>query len=557
MSEIIKKTLTTSHIDEEIKKFAISNKTKVSDCDFNIDAVETHIRDVSDPDFKLFNENIKEHYQDKEKVINEHVEFSQNYKITIFVNKSPKIKLNYIIKFSELSTHPDIIISSDSYIPFELYKPKELLSLTFIELNKIKARHNIILNIFDDPMKRKLKRFVKLIYVKKFAKKVKIPLFDGINPDIVQESRLALRFLQKENHNKVVSVEKDEILAEFYKAQFGKNGLNCFGEIIEGGFGDNKENLIQEFDKNSVKINEDKKKVQYISKTKGFAYYHDNKISVENKIKIRSISRNQETLSSQEDNNIEVIVAQYDTAKDSIGEGVELVSETIHVNGHVGANSILEAHTLKIDGATHKDSTQFAKDADINRHKGTLRCYRAKVKVLEGGDIHSSSVDVGTCLGGSIYAKDVTIGHVKSNLKVYASHSINIKLMSGENNRLEINYSHVPVMVSKIKLLEEEIDELVYSLQEAQRHNQAIVSSIEDDIKKNKQKILDIKNSVYDAKISIQGPIHESNKIIFSIDDEHKITVQTDAREYSPFYIKLNKNNITLYPTLQTIKINS
>ena len=72
---------------------------------------------------------------------------------------------------------------------------------------------------------------------------------------------------------------------------------------------------------------------------------------------------------------------------------------------------------LQVDGATHKDSKQFAKSANINRHKGTLRCSAANISLLEGGVVHATTVNIDSSLGGTVYAQDVTISNVKHNLK--------------------------------------------------------------------------------------------------------------------------------------------
>ncbi len=553
MPKIIQTTLRTKDIKGAIEKFSLENSIKSSMCDFKIINIETSIKDSSDGEFKLFNENIKITYNDKNKLINEHVEFSQYYNIIIYQTTKYKIKLNYNIEYGEYSTDPKIILSPKSHIPYKLYQPKELLSLMFRELNKIKAKHSIVIGLFDENMIKNLKILIKYIYAQKFLKKVKIPLFNGVTPDVTQESKLVMKFLQKENQNQVIEVEKDEVLIEFYKPHFGKNGFNCYGQEISAELANNKEDLSQDIDLDSIKITENKNKRIYTSKIKGFVQYSDTKFYVDKKIKMSTLSRNQDSLASEEDNNIEVVVSQKDTNKDSIGEGVELVSETINVSGHIGANSTIEAIHLNIDGATHKNSIQFAKFAKINRHKGTLRCHEAKIKLLEGGKVHATSVDIETCLGGSIYAQDVKIGHVKSNLKVYASNSISIRLISGEDNRLKINYKDIPILISKIKFIQEDIEDLEFSLEEAQRHNESIVNGIKNKIKTLKQKILNTQNSILKAKISIEKPLNGLNNIIFTIDNENEIVFKTQAIKYSPFYLEITEDAISLHPTNKKI----
>ena len=556
MSKPNNKLLKTKNINNAIEEFASTNSLEVSKCDFKINSVETYIKDSRNLEFTLFNEDIKTHY-DAQRIINEHVEFTQNYTVNIFETNEVKIKLIYKIVHDDFSTNPSIIISSNSQIPYKEYKPKELLVLIYKELNKIKAQNKILINFFDELMIKNLKVLVKYIYAKKFIKAVKIPLFNGIAPEITQESKLVIKFLQKADNNQLTEVEENEVLVDFYKPKFGKNGLNCYGEEVNSGYANNKNDLQQKVDLNTIKIQENENKKQYISKIKGYVQYDEKNLNIDNKIKMNKLSRIHDVLASEEDNNIEVIISQDDTTKDSIGEGVELVSESVNVSGHVGANSIIESQNLNISGATHQDSIQFSKYANINRHKGTLRCHEAKIKLLEGGEIHATKVDIETCLGGVIYAQDVNITHVKSNLKVYASNSITIKLMSGEDNKLTINYKDIPILVSKIELINEDIEDLEFSLEEAQRHNSSIIDEIQNEIKSLKNEILTIKDSTKNAKVSILEPLHGLSTIKFTIDDEHEIVFKTEATNYTPFYLELGEDKITLQPVKQTIKLDS
>ena len=60
--------------------------------------------------------------------------------------------------------------------------------------------------------------------------------------------------------------------------------------------------------------------------------------------------------------------------------------------------------------------------------------------------------------GGTIYAENVTVDHVKNNLKIYASNSITIKHVSGEDNFFKINYKDIPTLNSKYNFIEKEIE---------------------------------------------------------------------------------------------------
>ena len=549
-------TIKTKNVNNSMQTFASENLTPFSECDFEINSISTYIKDSSNSEFVLFNADINEAYQDQDTILNEHVEFQQLFSISPTKVSNSELTLNYHIEYGIYSSHPKIILHPDSKIPYKNFKAKEIFTMLVNEINKIKALNGILLNIFDSEMIKNLKLLTKYLYAGKFVKKVRIPLFEGIEPLITRESKLIYWFEEKNLNNQIIEVDADEILVEFIKPIYGKNGLNAYGQIIDSGYANNKDDLSLELDE-SIYIDENKTKKLYKSKIKGFVHVINNKLIIDNKMRKSKLSRNEENIATDEDNNIEIHIAQNDTTKDSVGEGVELVSETIHVNGHIGANAIIEAVNLRIEGATHQDSTQFARFANINRHKGLLRCHEAKIGLLEGGEVHATNVEVESSLGGVIYAKNVKIGHVKSNLKIYASNSISIKLVSGEDNLFKINYKEIPILLSKLDLIDEDIEKLKFTLEEATRHNKAQIPIIKDKIKTFRDTKNQIVNSVFHAKISIEQPFKGLNNIVFTINDEDELIFKTDAKKYEPFYLEVCEDKINLIPTDKTIAIDS
>lgn len=554
---LISKKIKTKNIGDAISEFAVENLLKLSECSFNINHVDTYMRTVADDDFKLYNDDVLHYYGDNNKIINEHARFKQFYTITITNSVKSIVKLNYDINFSDNNINPYIILYPNSEIPYKKYKPKEIYALLLKEINNIKAKSNILIKIFDNQMKEKLKVFTKYLYSGKFSKKVKIPLFDGIEPEVTKNSKLIMYFLKKNTHHQIIEVDEGEILVQFVKPIFGKNGLNAFGEIVSNSHLINKGDLGSKIDSSSIEIIEDENKKIYKSKIKGYVHFDEENFYIDNKIKMHRLSRIQDSVAKDEANNIEVVISQLDTSLDSLGEGVKLTSETIHITGHVGVKSILKTVNLRIDGATHQDSYQEAKFAEINRHKGKLRCHSAKIKILEGGEVHATNVEIGTSLGGNIYAENVTIGLVKNNLKVYASNSITIKLVSGEDNLFKINYKDIPTLNSKYNFLSKEIDDFKYTLEGALKHSHEQVPIIKNKINELKETQDKIINAVKSAKISIAEPLRGLNTITFVIDENHEIVFKTDVKLYKPFYLVESGNTITLHPTNKKISIES
>ncbi|WP_373036609.1 flagellar assembly protein A [Sulfurimonas sp.] len=557
MAEIQDTTIKTKNIKNAMINFASDNFTPLNECDFTILNTVTYVKTNSDDEFIQFNEKLNEHYKNENDIINRHVEFQQIYTILAVKPVNVEIKLNYSLEMDEFECNPKLILHPDSHILYKTHKPIETYKLLLREVNKIKAKNGILIDLFDEKMIKSLKAFTKHLYEGKFKKKIRIPLFEGIEPKITRAGKLILWFKHKESQHKhqITEVEKDEILVEYKKPVYGKSGFNSHGKQLDKDYAHNADDLQTQIDTDSIYIEENDDKKLYKSKVKGFVNFSKTKLSVNNKLKVAKISRVEDSLAKEQNNNIEVHISQNDTTKDSIGEGVELKSETIHVNGHIGANSILEAVNMQIDGATHQDSAQFARIAKINRHKGTLRCHNAKIALLEGGTVHATNVEIEACLGGVVYAQNAKIGHVKSNLKVYASESISIRLVSGEDNLFKINYKDIPVLNSKIDFIKEDMEDLKFSLEEAQRHNKSEVENIKNELKKLKNLVDDIKSSVFRATISIEKPLKGLNNIVFTLDNDNEIIYKTDAQSYEPFHLKISEDKITLLPVNKSISL--
>lgn len=239
MSELRSKLIKTKNIKNTMQTYASKNLVPLAECDFNIKSAKTYIKTAACPDFVLFNDNINEEYADKEKLLNEYVELQQLYIIEVKTKRTQKIKLEYSINFEKFSTHPKLIIHPNSIIPYKTEKAQEIFTLLIKEINKIKSLNGILINIFDRKMVDTLKKFVQYIYAGKFTKKIIIPLFEGLEPELLQESRLIMHFEEKGSIKELIEVEKEELLVEFLKPFYGKKGFNALGQIVENGFGIN------------------------------------------------------------------------------------------------------------------------------------------------------------------------------------------------------------------------------------------------------------------------------------------------------------------------------
>lgn len=539
----------TKNIALSMQKYAKKNDASVDIVDFTILKTQTLIKTSKERDFLEFNEVLSSEFKTEDDMIDYHVEFKQVHAIKLFEKKKKKYSLNYEVEFDEMNVNPQIIIKPDSLIPYRACSPKDTYSWLLKEINRIKAKNNILINMFDDTYIKKLKVFTKHLHNGKFKKTIKLPLIKTIAPNITRKGQLLLHYENKEKrHHEINEVDVGEVLVEFAKPKFGKNGLDAFGNIITSEFHKNSKDFTYDIDEETIEVKEDDKRKLYIAKAKGYVNFSRHTMYIDHTIKKRKLKRVEEQLADHEDNEIKVIVSEKDATQDSIGEGVELTSETIHVEGFVGSNSILNATNLIIDGATHQSSHQSAKYAKINRHKGTVRAHKADINLLEGGTVYATTVNIDSCLNGTIYAKDVNIKNVKSNLKVYASHSINITLVSGENNLFNIDYQKIPILSKKIEYIDNDIDDLKYHLEEAKRHNQEKVPELQLEIKKLKDEKMNIMNSVHDAYVHVEKSFRGLNTITFTTGDLKQLIYKTESKKYPKFHLEVADEKIILKP---------
>ncbi len=242
--------------------------------------------------------------------------------------------------------------------------------------------------------------------------------------------------------------------------------------------------------------------------------------------------------------------------KENIEASREISLKNLHIKNDVFEFSIIESVELQVDGTTKEDSLQFVRNAYINIHKGSLRCHQADINILDGGEVHATKVNINTVKSGTIYAQDVTIDTLHSGISIYASNSITIKKITGTNNLLKINYKDVPILKSKIDLINDDIEELKYKLNHAIENNISYIPIIKQEIKDFQKEKEIILQSVKNAVIYIKEALKSENTIIFTVDEKNEIIFKTKPLKYDKFFIEITKDSITLQNINKSFKLN-
>lgn len=543
------KAVVTKDVKSIVQGFASDTITPLKQCDFKLHGISTYIKTCHMDGFGKMTDPHKERYADADALLNDRVIFQQLYKITPFKIEKCTLNLDYTINKGEFNTHPVLMLKPTSVIPFQLHKPQQLFALLVQEFNKIKAMHGMLIGLFSDCMIADLKELVKRIYSKKFTHDAEILLFDGIEPELSRPSELLYHFKKKSTESQITEVNPGELIVEFIKPVYGKDGLNARGKRVARGDMNNREAINFNIDEETIEVKEDDERILLYSKKRGFVQFDGAHIEISNKIKLDKVKRVQSKVAQEEKNEVEVVIAQDDITQDSVGEGVELTSEVLHITGHVGDKTKLEAKTLTIEGATHNGSTLYAREATVNRHKGLLRCHKAHIKLLEGGEVHGTNVHIDAALGGTVCAETVTIGQVKHNLKVYATKSITIQRLSGEDNSFTIDHEKVPIAMSHIKFIEEDLAELRYRLEEANKHSPEKLPYLQEKINLLKSQIERIQHAAFEATITIEQRVEGLNTITFTLPKKKVLVFKTRPEtQYEPFSLERDGDNVTLSP---------
>lgn len=533
-----------------IKEYAEHHSLPIDRLDFTLLGLQTYFKTCHLESFVKFHDDYKKEYTTPEKIINDHVRFLQIYKVNIHFKQPSDLNLVYRIDFGEFSTHPILVLSPESTLPINELKPQEMLKRLYTELNKIKAQNKMMVNLFSECMVKDLKEFVHKIYQNGFINEESILLFEGIPPKISQPSKVINHYQENHKHEKVAEVEESELIITYIKPIYGEAGLNSLGQRISHGNTNNQAKIEYKIDDESITVQENKDDINYYSKKRGFVSTLNNTLTISNKIVVENINRVEQKLTKKEDNQVAIVISQTDVTRDGVGEGVELVSESIHITGHMGAKSSIEAKDVIIDGATHNSAFVTARSAKINRHKGTLRCHKAEINSLEGGTVYATNVTINAALGGQVCAEHVMIKSLKHNIKVFASKSITIERILGEDNHFVIDYRKLPTLQSKLHFLTEEYDELVWKYEDAKKHSLDKAAELKNEIAKKEGEMNEIKLSHYDAVVTIMAPINGLNTIEFALPEKQTSLVYRtkENKTFEPFSIHKSGDRIILQP---------
>ncbi len=277
------------------------------------------------------------------------------------------------------------------------------------------------------------------------------------------EASLILHF-QKDPalSGKYPTVQKNTLLATFLKPQRGEAGRDCLGGYVPQKDPSNPPNNPLQII-SGIETIENDEKIDYKAQEAGYVVYENNRLSVVQKIEVSNVGISTTgSLVSDLEMHTSVRVTENHSLKEALGDGAKIEANSVEIAGNIGSASEVRAHTAAIKGQTHQNSKVFADEIHIEVHKGYAEGDEVNITRLEVGIVRAKKVNIAHAYGGKIYAQEIYIDQLYSNLHAYASQKIEIAHLAGEDNKFTLTplayfkqTSRIEAILSDIKALEE------------------------------------------------------------------------------------------------------
>lgn len=548
-SKIRPSVIKTQNVAKEIVEIARKNGVNPNSLDFDILEVQTYTRlnrDNSESEWEEIDSEKMHKLDDATAILNQNFQIKQLYEVEIYSKEGSDLFKNFYAAIGANTTKCKVYLS--------IKAGSELISTPRFEdeflryINKSKVRAGILINIFDEMVAdvvSKISAQAKVSGNVRYDKNQTILIADAYEPTSTIDDQLIIHYERgasvndkdKVDYSKrgfIHSALEGDILIEYIKPKKGKPGRNCRGEFIPAV--EPEANHAPDFSVNdTIEVVDNKDNILYRAKTSGYITKDGNLYLIKTDMDVSEITfRSTGSISTGLNSDVSLSVKENDYQKDAIGSGMEVEVSEIEIKGNVGPNAKVFAKKASIEGQTHKTSLVNADDLTINIHKGVAVGNNIKITRLEHGAVDGKKVEIAQALGGSIRAKDVSIGLCASHVKVTASRLIEIHKLQGSENIFTID-----PLVQKDKIValaenQSEINELRLSVNEIKKE----VDEYKKLVKDNTVAFNEVKQRlIHYKKNGIQMPSSFVNKYKqFKKAQEH---LESITKEYEVKYDKL------------------
>ncbi len=503
--------LRTDNVAKEIIRIAQSNKVPVATLDFGLLSVQTFSRMSESEEWQELDADALSSLNDPEMLLNETFQMKQTYEVEIFtkVDVCKLDDLDLSIGANSRKTKVYLTIKEGSHVDYF-----EEFSVEFTKLvNKKKLRANLLIEVFDEPMKEAIKTLRSRLEINDtidFEKKEIFQIAQGLEPLDTVHDALILHYEAKrpeEDDTKRVDYSKrgyllstvvDEVLIEYIKPKKGKPGRDCRGHYIEP-----EEPKVQHeptfnvSEKIEVVDNDDA--ILYKAKSNGYVTFENATYDIKTEVDVTEISfKTTGSIETDLNADVSINVKENDVLKDAVGMGMEVEVNEIHVEGNVGPKAVIRAMKAYIEGQTHQSSYIEAKTLNINIHKGVAKGGEIDITRLEHGRVEGDIVRIKQAIGGVIKAREIYIETLGSHVKAYAAERIEINKLQGGENTLMID----PLVIQEQLHNVEESEKMIIETERLYRALKEEVAKYELMVRKNEPAYFEIKKKLVHYKKS-------------------------------------------------------
>ncbi|MDD2267407.1 flagellar assembly protein A [Sulfuricurvum sp.] len=444
----------TSNVAKELLQAALNFKVSVHTLDFNLLETQTFSKKVADGPaedwVELSYHELKELKEDF--FLNPNIELKQVHEIEIFSILEPTLldKIDMSIGGNPSLCKIYLTIKAGSTATYYDQFQEDFIRL----VNKKKLRANMMIGLFDSMMLQNLGELlakIRVLGVYHFEAQERYVIGQSYEPVETVDDKLILHYETKrknqDEHGRidyakrgyVISAVENELLIEYIKPKMGESGRNCRGEFITP-----KPPVIKNEPTFSVgekiAVIDTSNSIEYRAKVGGYVTFEGGIYDIRTEVDVQEISfRTTGSIDTQLDADVFLNVIQKDPLQDAIGTGMEVTVNVINIVGNIGANANVTAKKATVEGQVHQSATITADELNIDIHKGMAYGKVVNIKRLEHGIVEAEKVFITQATGGQIRAKEITIEILSSNVKMTASHKIEIKNLQGGENLFVID----------------------------------------------------------------------------------------------------------------------
>ncbi len=461
-----KQVIESTNIAKDLNKIAKAHNLMEKDLDFKILSFKTYYKNVDSSRYKELKEMERESFFKEENILNPTLEIIQKLKVEVFKKSGSKFPIKIALGANKSFTQIMATIKKQDKVQYFDGLEAEIIA----ELDRKKAKQGILLGCFDDGVNAEIKKIVSSIRVnKKIEENITFTISKAYEMQKNTPGSIIYSYKTKKidvnakvDHSDkgfMHTAKEGDVIIEVIKQKEGKAGRNCRGEFLP------LKEVELSSESSQIKVSDDIEardmadKIQYIAKRSGFINeVREHEFEIRDELVVDEVSfKTTGSIETGDDKDIKINIECNDSMSDAIGAGVNIETSEIRAGGNVGNGATVKAKVIEIGGQTHQSSSLHGGDVTINLHKGFVDGEKITIDLLDGGKVVGDIVHIKKASGGEIYAKEVYIDTVLSNVNVNASNHIELGKVEGEGNKFIIDSKAQRGFKEKVENLESNI----------------------------------------------------------------------------------------------------